>query len=155
MLMNLRKRGAKRKGPLMMVCFPLFSFHFFSSVRDFFCFDPLLSFFLAEDDDLVTPEVLADEAVTDPIVASEQEPRDSRVVLESSHGMIFFGFSPFCLSLPPLADMFLFSCQLTCQRIPTVLNHPWMQLLIMLLISSWRQRVLRWSSKVVNLDINF
>ncbi|XXG85566.1 hypothetical protein AAC387_Pa11g0619 [Persea americana] len=39
----------------------------------------------AKDDDLVTSEVLADEAVTDPIVASEQEPRDSGVVPEYLH----------------------------------------------------------------------
>ncbi|XXG53129.1 hypothetical protein AAC387_Pa03g1276 [Persea americana] len=32
---------------------------------------------------------------------------------------------------------------LSCQRIPTILNHPWMQLLMMLRMSSWRQRVLR------------
>ncbi|XXG88126.1 hypothetical protein AAC387_Pa12g0380 [Persea americana] len=38
-----------------------------------------------EDDDLVTPKAPADEAVTDPIVASEEEPRDSGVVPESSH----------------------------------------------------------------------
>ena len=111
MLINLRKRRAERKRPLMMVCFSLFSFRFFSFVRVFFfvCFDPLLSFFLAEDDDLMMPEIPAGKAVTDPIVASEEAPRDSVVVPESSYGMIFFAFSPFCFfSLPPLADIFCF-----------------------------------------------
>ncbi|XXG53638.1 hypothetical protein AAC387_Pa03g1703 [Persea americana] len=37
----------------------------------------------AEDDDMMMPEVPADEAVTDPIVASEEEPRDSKVDPES------------------------------------------------------------------------
>ena len=78
-----------------MVCFSLFFFRFFSFMRDF-CFDPLLSFFIAKDDDLMTPEVPADEVVMDPIAALEEEPRDSGVVPESSHGMIFFAFSPFC-----------------------------------------------------------
>ena len=36
------------------------------------------------------PEVPADEEVTDPIVASEEEPRDSEVDLESPPGMISF-----------------------------------------------------------------
>ena len=35
------------------------------------------------------PEVSADEAVTDPIVASEEKPRDSEVDPESPPGMIF------------------------------------------------------------------
>ena len=100
-------------------------FRFFSFIRNF-CFDPLLSFFLAEDDDLVTPEVPTDEAVTDLVMASEEGPRDSGVDPGSSPGMIFFAFSPFCIPLPPLADIFLFSSQLTCQRIPTISNHPWM-----------------------------
>ena len=39
-------------------------------MRDF-CFDPLLFFFIAEDDDLVAPEVPADEEVTDPVVEAE------------------------------------------------------------------------------------
>ena len=38
------------------------------------------------------PEVSADEAVTDPIVASEEEPRDSEVDLESPPGMTSFFF---------------------------------------------------------------
>lgn len=38
------------------------------------------------------PEVLADEAVTDPIVAFEEEPRDSEVDPESPPGMISFFF---------------------------------------------------------------
>ena len=36
------------------------------------------------------PEVPADEAVMDPIVASEEEPRDSEVDPESPPGMTFF-----------------------------------------------------------------
>mgnify|MGYP001762910281 CR=1 FL=1 len=47
---------------------------------------------MAEDDGLMMPEVPADEAVTDPIVASEEEPRDSEVDPESPPGMIFFFF---------------------------------------------------------------
>ena len=94
-------------------------------MRDF-CFDPPLSFFLAEDNDLVTPEVPADEAVTDPVVASEEGQRDSGVDPGSSPGMISNAFSPFLFSLLPLANIFLFSCQLTCQRILTTLSHPWM-----------------------------
>ena len=94
MLMNLQKRGAERKRPVIMVCYFLFSFCFFSFMR-YFCFDPLLSFFLAEDDDLMTPELPADESVTDLIAASEEEPRDSGVVLEPSPGMIFFSFFVF------------------------------------------------------------
>ena len=38
------------------------------------------------------PEVPTDEAVTDPIVASEEEPRDYEVDPESPPGMIFFFF---------------------------------------------------------------
>ena len=41
------------------------------------------------------PEVPTDEAVTDPIVASEEEPRDSEVDPESPPGMIFFLLSFF------------------------------------------------------------
>ena len=96
------------------------------------------------------PEVPADEAVTDPIVASEEEPRDSEVDPESPPGMIFF-------SLPPLADIYIYFCQLTCQRIPTTLSHPWTQLLMMFRMSSWRQKAFHQSSKKVlcndNLDI--
>ena len=36
------------------------------------------------------PEVLADEAVTDPVAASEEEPRDSEVDPESPPGMTSF-----------------------------------------------------------------
>ena len=42
------------------------------------------------------PEVPTDEAVTDPIVASEEEPRDSEVDPESPPGMIFFFFATDC-----------------------------------------------------------
>ena len=100
------------------------------------------------------PEVPTDEAVTDPIVASEEEPRDSEVDPESPPGMTFFLFS-----LPPLADIYIyiFLCQLTCQRIPTTLSHPWTQLLMMFRMSSWRQKAFHQSSKKVlcndNLDI--
>ena len=62
---------------------------------------------MAEDDDLVLPEVPADKVVTDPVVAFEEEPRDSRVDPESSPGMISLPFLPFCFSLLPLADTFL------------------------------------------------
>ena len=60
---------------------------------------------MAEDDDLMMPEVPADEAVTDPIVASEEEFRDSEVDPESPPGMIFFFFF---FSLPPLADIYIY-----------------------------------------------
>ncbi|XXG42164.1 hypothetical protein AAC387_Pa01g2499 [Persea americana] len=69
-----------------------------------------------EDDDLMMLEVSADEAVTNPIVASKEEPRDS---------------------------------ELTCQKIPTTLSHPWMQLLMMLRMRSWRQKAFRQSLKKV------
>jgi len=59
---------------------------------------------LAEDDDLMMPEVLADEEVTDPVVAFEEEPRDSGVDPESSPGMISLPFLPFCFSLLPLTN---------------------------------------------------
>ena len=53
------------------------------------------------------PEVPTDEAVTDPIVASEEEPRDSEVDPESPPGMTsFLLFSFLCFSLPPLTDIF-------------------------------------------------
>jgi len=52
------------------------------------------------------PEVSTDEAVTDPIVASEEEPRDSEVDPESPPGMNFF--SLFFFSLPPLADIYIY-----------------------------------------------
>ena len=45
---------------------------------------------MAEDDGLMMPEVPTDEAVTDPIMASEEESRDSEVDPESPPGMIFF-----------------------------------------------------------------
>ena len=45
---------------------------------------------MAEDDDSMMPKVLADEAVTDPAVASEEEPRDSEVDPESPPGMTSF-----------------------------------------------------------------
>ena len=47
-------------------------------------------FLLAEDDDLMMPKVPADEAVTDPIAASEEKPRDSEVDPESPPGMTSF-----------------------------------------------------------------
>ena len=50
---------------------------------------------MAEDDGLMMPEVPTDEVVTDPIVASEEEPRDSEVDPESPPGMVFFSFSLF------------------------------------------------------------
>ena len=52
---------------------------------------------MAEDDGLMMPEVPTDEAVTDPIVASEEEPRDSEIDPESPPGVIFslFLFSLF------------------------------------------------------------
>ena len=56
------------------------------------------------------PEVPTDEAVTDPIVASEEEPRDSEVDPESPPGMTFF-FS-FRFSLPPFADIFFLPADL-------------------------------------------
>ena len=59
---------------------------------------------MAEDDGLMMPEVPTDEAVTDPIVASEEEPRDSEVDPESPPGMTSFLF--FSFSLPPFADIY-------------------------------------------------
>ena len=53
------------------------------------------------------PEVPTDEAVTDPIVASEEEPRDSEVDPKSPPGMASFFFF-FGFSLPPLADIYIF-----------------------------------------------
>ena len=105
------------------------------------------------------PEVPTDEAVTDPIVASEEEPRDSEVDPESPPGMIFFSSSLcFFLYLHLLTYIYiLIFCQLTCQRIPTTLSHPWTQLLMMFRMSSWRQKAFHQSSKKVlcndNLDI--
>ena len=64
---------------------------------------------MAEDDDLVMPEVLANEAVTDLVVAFEEELRDSGVDPKSSPGMISLPFLPFCFSLLPLVDTFLVS----------------------------------------------
>ena len=49
------------------------------------------------------PEVPANEAVTDPITASEEEPRDSEVDPESPPGVTSFFFS---FSLPPFADIY-------------------------------------------------
>ena len=54
------------------------------------------------------PEVPADEEVTDPIVASEEEPRESGVVPESPHGMIFFAFSLFVFLCHHLLYIFVF-----------------------------------------------
>ena len=56
------------------------------------------------------PEVPADEAVTDQIVASEEAPRDSGVDPESSLGMISLPpfFHLFVFSLPLLADIYFF-----------------------------------------------
>ena len=118
-------------------------------------------FLLLEDDNLVIPEVPTNEAVTDLVVAFEEEPRDSGVDPESSPGMIslpffltfLFFFAATCWYT------FLFFCQLTGQRILTTSSHPWMQVLMMLRISSWRQKVFCRSSKKVlcsdNLDIDF
>ena len=53
------------------------------------------------------PEVPTDEAMTDLIVASKEEPRDSEVDPESPPGMTSFLLLFFlCFSLPPLADIF-------------------------------------------------
>ena len=55
---------------------------------------------MAEDDGLMMPEVPTDEAMTDPIVASEEEPRDSEVDPESPPGisslLLFFFFTAIC-----------------------------------------------------------
>ena len=71
----------------------LFPFLFF---HESFCFDLLLSFFWQKMMVLMIPEVRTDEAVTDLIVASEEEPRDSEVDPESPPGMtsllLFFFF---------------------------------------------------------------
>ncbi|XXG62801.1 hypothetical protein AAC387_Pa05g1107 [Persea americana] len=57
-----------------------------------------------EDDDLIAPGVLANEAVMDPIVASEEEPRDSRVVLESSHANLLEDSNDFEQSMDATFD---------------------------------------------------
>ncbi|XXG59609.1 hypothetical protein AAC387_Pa04g1662 [Persea americana] len=62
-----------------------------------------------EDDDFVMPEVPANEAVMDPVMAFEEEPTDSGVDLEASPSMISLPFLPFCFPLLPLADTFLVS----------------------------------------------
>ena len=105
------------------------------------------------------PEVSADEAVTDPVVAFDEEPRDSGVDPESSPGMISLPFLPFFVFLccHSLTHSW-FPCQLTCHKILTTLNHPWTQLFTMLRMSSWRQKAFRRSSKKVysnSLDIDF
>ena len=64
-------------------------------------------FLLAEDDGLMMLDVPADEAVTDPIVASEEEPRDSKVDPESPPGMASFFLFVF-LYHPLLTYFFLF-----------------------------------------------
>ncbi|XXG42136.1 hypothetical protein AAC387_Pa01g2475 [Persea americana] len=63
-----------------------------------------------EDDDLVMPEVPADEAVTDPIAT-----------LKKSQGTL---------------EWFQNLHLLTCHKILTILNHPWMQFLTMLRMNS-------------------
>ena len=115
-------------------------------------------FLLAEDDGLMMPEVPTDEAVTDPIVASEEQFRDSEVDPESPPGMIFFSSSSFFLYRHLLTYIYIYIfCQLTCQRIPTTLSHPWTQLLMMLRMGSWRQKAFHQLLKKVlcndNLDI--
>ena len=64
-----RSRGEEAidDGMLFPFLFPFLFFH------ESFCFDLLPSFFSAEDDGLMMPEVPADEAVTDPIMASEEK----------------------------------------------------------------------------------
>ena len=103
------------------------------------------------------PEVPTDEAVTDPIVASEEEPRDSEVDSKSPPGMTSFLFFFFVFVYRRLLTCIFVSCRLTCQKIPTTLSHPWTQLLTMLRMSSWRQKAFHQSSKKVlcndNLDI--
>ena len=53
----------------MTLLLPFFASFFYEA----FVFDLLLFFLLAAGDDLMTHEVPADEAVTDPIVASEEK----------------------------------------------------------------------------------
>ena len=101
-------------------------------------------------------EVPADAAVTDPVAASVEEPMDSGVDPDSSPGITSFSFSLLCLFLLlPLTDIFCSFCQLTRQRIPMTLSHPWMQLLMMLRMSSWRQKVFLQSSKKVKIILIF
>ena len=65
---------------------------------------------MAEDDDLVMPEVPADAAVTDPVAASVEEPRDSGVDPDSSPGITSFLFlyfaSFFCCHLLTFSVLF-------------------------------------------------
>ena len=111
---------------------------------------------MAEDDDLVMPEVPANEAVMDPVVALEEEPRDSGVDPESSPSMISLPFLPFCFSLLPLADtFFLVSLPADLPQDSDDFDPSMTQLLTMLQMSSWRQKAFRRSKKVLcsdNLD---
>ena len=52
----------------------------------------MLFFLLAEGDDLMMPEVPVHEAMTDSVMAFEEEPRDFKIDPESPLGMIFFSF---------------------------------------------------------------
>ena len=89
------------------------------------CLDPLLYFLFAEDDEPGMPEVPADEALTDPTTASEEEPRDSGVDPESPPGKTSLLLT-FCFPLLILLTFLLFFfCQLIRQRILTTLSHPW------------------------------
>ena len=56
---------------------------------------------------MVMPEVLANEAVMDPVAESEEEPRDSGMVLEPSPGMISFAFLLFLLSFADILFIYL------------------------------------------------
>ena len=105
------------------------------------------------------PEVPTDEAVTDPIVAFEEEPRDSEVDPESPPGMTSF-FSSLFLYRHLLTYMFCFFPADLPADLPEDSDDfepSMMQLLMMLRMNSWRQKAFHQSSKKVlcndNLDI--
>lgn len=77
---------------------------------------------VAGNNNLMMPEVPMDEVVTDPAMAPGEEPIDFGRILESMPGMLvrFPLHFPCCLLR---RDFPL--CELTCCRIPTSLNCPW------------------------------
>lgn len=86
------------------------------------------------------------EVATDPTAASEEERRDSRMILESAPGMISFA-SLFLLSIPSFVNMFAFISADPPQDSDDF--EPSMQLLMMLRRRAWRQKVFRLSPNKV------
>ena len=56
---------------------------------------------------MVMPEVSAEEAVMDPVAGPEEEPKDSRVIPESSLGMTSSFFLSFFFLVPSFANILL------------------------------------------------